>query len=125
MCGQLPTLVGALGEVTRGHKPQTYKLLAIWLGGALTHAPQCSPFWKAFGHTVEHIINYTIPTAEEDLCTVSVPSEFWNNPIRREEILGMSRGDRQRGALQVEFGEMMDVILRRRRCVYGFLWDPE
>ena len=38
----------------------------------------------------------------------------------------MSRGDRQRGALQVEFGEMPDVILRRRSSVCtGFLWDPE
>ena len=39
MLGRLPTLVGALGAVVRGRKPQTYKLLAIRLGGAFTHAP--------------------------------------------------------------------------------------
>ena len=38
----------------------------------------------------------------------------------------MKRGYQQRGALQVEFGEIPDVILRRRRGVCtGLLWDPE
>ena len=75
---------------------------------------------------MKHIINYAIPTAEKDLLTIPVPSEYWTNSIGREEMLGMHRGDRQRGALQVEFGEMPDVILRRRRGVCtGFLWDPE
>ena len=76
MLARLPTLVGALGAVVRGRKPQSYKSLAIQLGGAFTHAPGCPPFWEVFGHPVEHIINYAIPTAEEGLLTVSVPSEF-------------------------------------------------
>ena len=122
----LPTLVGALGSVARGLTPCTYKLLVIRLGGAFTHGPGCSPFWETFGHPVEPIISYASPTAEEGLLTVSVPSKFWMDPRRIEEILGMSRGDQQRGALQVEFGEMPDVVLRRRGGVCtGFLWDRE
>ena len=125
MLARLPTLVGALGAVVRGRKPQSYKSLAIQLGGAFTHARQCSPFWEAFGYPVEHIIDYVIPMADEGLLTFSLPSEYWTNPIRREDVLGMSRGDQQRGALQVKFGDMPDVILRRRRGVCtGFLWDP-
>ena len=42
--GRLPTLVVALGAVVRGRMPQTYRLLAIRLGGASTHEPGCSPF---------------------------------------------------------------------------------
>ena len=38
----------------------------------------------------------------------------------------MTGGDRQRGVMQVEFGESPDVILRRRGGVFvGFSWDPE
>ena len=38
----------------------------------------------------------------------------------------MNRGDQQRGTLQVEFGEMPDVILRRRSGVCTeFFWDLE
>ena len=126
MLGRLPTLVGVQGAVVSGSKPQTYKLLAIRLGGAFTHTPWCSPFWEAFGYPVEHIIYYAIPTAEEGLLTFSVPSEYCTNPIRREEVMGMSRGDQQRGALQFEFGEMPNVILRRRGGVCTeFLWYRE
>ena len=86
MLGRVPTLVGALGAVARGRKPQTYKFLAIRLGVAFTHAPRCSPFWEAFGYPVERIINYAIPTADEGLLTFQYLQSFGLTPLEEKKF---------------------------------------
>ena len=41
-------------------------------------------------------------------------------------LLGMTGEDQQSGAIQIEFGDKPDEILRKRRGVCtGFSWDPE
>ena len=73
-----------------------------------------------------HIINFGLPTAEQGSFTISVPPEYWVNPTRIETLLGMTGEDQQSGALQIEFGDKPDAILRRQRGGYnGFAWDPD
>ena len=93
--GRLPTLVGALGAVTRSLTRQPYKLLVIRLGGVFTDDVGLSPFWEVFGDPVKHIIRYARPMGDGGILTVLVPTELWTNLTRREEILGMGRGDYQ------------------------------
>ena len=113
MVGKLPTLVGALGAAMRGRAPRTYSFLAIRLGGVFTHEAGRSPYWEAYGYPVVHIINFGLPTAEQGFFTMSVPQEYWVNPTRIETLLGMTGEDQQSGALQIEFGDKPDAILRK------------
>ena len=124
MLGRLPALVGALGAVMRGLTPRAYEFLSIRVWAAYTHKLGCSPFWEAFGHPFDQIIKYAIPTAAQGFLTIDFPPEFWTFPNCMEKLLEATANNHQTGAMQIEFGDRPDTILRNRMGVCTcFAWN--
>ena len=124
MLGRLLALVGALGAVMRGLTPRAYDFLSIRGGAAYTYMLRYSPFWEAFGHPFDQIIKYAVPTAAQGFLTIAFPPEFWAIPNCMENLLEATANKRQTGAMQIEFGDKPDAILRKRMGVCTcFTWN--
>ena len=58
MSGLRPTLVRALGAVSKETEIRHYDLLTLKLGDACTFEPGCSPYWEGFGNPFASIIKF-------------------------------------------------------------------